>query len=169
MAVVLIQGEGIAASCCARLLVEAGLSFTVAPRPRPKLPAVMLSETTQKLLRDVFDRDDLFNGLLQIRKRVVMWGEVPRLTPLPHSAVVVSESELLTRIHQQLEYREDPNRAEPEWTVFASAPLPPLSTETQFETDHFCAIHVEKTKRGNGSTKWRNRQWLSLAGIILIT
>lgn len=154
MAAVLIQGEGIAASCCARLLIEAGLPFTVAPRPRLKLPAVMLSETTQKLLRDVFDRDDLFNGLLQIRKRVVMWGEVPRLTTLPHSAVVVSESELLTRIHQQLEYREDPNRAEPEWTVFASAPLPPPSTETHFGLRPAAASPVKLKRESDCETCW---------------
>src|SRR5688572_27863107 len=49
-----IRGDGIAASCCARLLEHAGLDLIIERSSRVKLPAVMLGETTQKLLRDIF-------------------------------------------------------------------------------------------------------------------
>src|SRR6266436_4868342 len=75
MAAVLIRGEGIAGTCCSRLLGDAGLQLTVEKLRRSKLPAVMLGDTAQKLLRDVFDRADLFEGLPQIRKRVVARSE----------------------------------------------------------------------------------------------
>ena len=54
MTTVLIRGEGIAGSCCARLLDQAGLQVCVAKVNRPKLPAIMMGEITQKLLMDVF-------------------------------------------------------------------------------------------------------------------
>jgi len=99
---------------------------------RPKLPAVMLGETTQKLLRDVFDRGDLFDGLPQIHRRVVAWGRDSAPVTLPHSAVVVSEQTLLDRIHQPSHQTEQPEGREPDWTIFASPPLRPSSVEHHF-------------------------------------
>src|SRR5262245_17365372 len=102
MSGVLIRGEGIAATCCLTLLGGAGIPISVEKVERPKLPAIMLGELTQKLLRDVFHRADIFEGLPQIRRRVVAWGRESGPSMLPHSAVVVSESELLYRIRQRL-------------------------------------------------------------------
>src|ERR1051326_9410843 len=99
MAAVLIRGQGIAGSCCLRLLRDAGLRITVEALRRPKLPAIMLGETTKKLLRDVFNREDLFKGFPRISKRVVLWGPKTEPVTLPHSAVVGSEHELLERVH----------------------------------------------------------------------
>lgn len=132
MASVLIRGEGIAGSCCSRLLGEAGLQITVERLRRPKLPAVMLGEITQKLLRDVFDREDLFAGLPQIRSRVVAWGQDSKPMTVPHSAVVVSEQDLLDHIQQRPGQTEHLKREEPDWTIFASTPLRPSSVEHHF-------------------------------------
>jgi len=132
MAAVLIRGEGIAGTCCSRLLGDAGLQLTVEKLRRSKLPAVMLGDTAQKLLRDVFDRADLFEGLPRIRKREVAWGRDYKPLTLPHSAVVVSEQELLDRIRQPLPQSEQPEAAEPEWTIVASPPLRPSSVEHHF-------------------------------------
>ena len=131
MTTVLIRGEGIAGSCCARLLTQVGLHICVAKLNRPKLPAIMMGEITQKLLMDVFDRQDLFTDLPRIRRRIVLWGANSRPMTLPHSAVVVSEQVLLTRIQQRLERAELAEGA-PDWTVFASTGLQPSSVEHHF-------------------------------------
>ncbi len=92
----------------------------------------MLNETTQKLLRDVFDRQDLFTGLPRIQRRVVLWGQDSETLTLPHSAVVVPEQLLLERIHQRLSQNEQEQYEEPVWTIFASAPLGATSIEHHF-------------------------------------
>ena len=132
MSTVSIQGEGIAASCCARLLGSAGVPITMDATSRPKLPAVMLNETTQKLLRDVFDRQDLFSDLPRIHRRVVLWGRDSETLTLPHSAVVMPEQLLLERIQQRLSQNKQEQCGKPDWTVFASARLGSTSIEHHF-------------------------------------
>jgi len=97
-----IRGESIAASCCASLLARAGVPFVRQRVSRPKLPAIMLSATTQRLLADIFPEAELFNGLPQIRRRVVKWGAGSPAVELPHSAVVVSEQVLLEGMERAL-------------------------------------------------------------------
>ena len=149
MAGVLIQGEGIAASCCLRLLRRDGLRVAVDAMLRPRLPAVMLSETTQRLLRDVFDREDLFAGFPQVRRRVVAWGRNDEPRVLPHSAIVVSEKELLDRIQQGLGAGEEMKFEQPDWTVFASSPLPPSSVEHHFGSRLAAASAVKLQRVGD--------------------
>ena len=60
---IVVRGDGVAALCCSRLLREAGLSVGGEGLARAKLPAIMLSERSQKLLSDIFERQDLFDGL----------------------------------------------------------------------------------------------------------
>jgi hypothetical protein len=135
---VLIRGEGVAASCCAQLLVDqAGLRVVVETAFRPKLPAIMLGEVTQRLLEDVFSRRDLLQGLPQIRKRVVLWGESADPLTLPHSAVVVNEQELLDRIHRQVppvkrEDRSDAPTLSADWTIHTARRLPSSAVEHHF-------------------------------------
>src|SRR5258708_32014053 len=95
--VVEVQGSGIAAACCQRLLSDQGLGLRIQAVDRPKVPAVMLSTATQSLLTDVFRGAGLLRDLPRIRRRVVAWGAKPALS-LPHSAVVVSEHEMLARL-----------------------------------------------------------------------
>ena len=118
---VLIRGEGIAASCCRSLLEQAGLHPAIESLGRPKLPAVMLGDTAQKLLRDIFKREDLFAGLPRIRRRVVAWGEDFKLVAVPHSAVVVSEQELLDRVQGPGPPGRQPSGTTAQWTILATS------------------------------------------------
>ena len=129
---VLISGEGVAASCCGHLLTKAGLAVDAQTGGRPRVPAIMLGDAAQKLLADVFERQDLFNGLPRIRKRIVAWGRNAEPLPLPHSAVVVSENALLGRIQSKLpDLKTCPDR-DVAWTIFASRPLPPPAEDHHF-------------------------------------
>ena len=132
MAAVLIRGGGIAASCCSRLLTGAAIQVGIEAQPRPKLPAIMLGETAQKLLRDVFDGKDLFTGLPRISRRVVLWGAGATPVIVPRSAVVVSEQELLDRIQSASGMHETVTSGIPDWTIFASSPLPSVSVQFHF-------------------------------------
>ena len=67
MTSVLIRGDGVAARCCAHLLVRSGFSVSVERTTRPRLPAIMLGIPAQQLIRDIFGRDELFRDLPPIR------------------------------------------------------------------------------------------------------
>jgi hypothetical protein len=129
---VLIRGEGVAACCCTHLLSRSGVPVTVETADRPRVPAIMLGDATQKLLSDVFDRRDLFDGLPRINKRVVAWGKNSTPIALPHSAVVVSEESLLDRIQSGILGPNPSSEREAAWTIFASRPLPGSSEEHHF-------------------------------------
>lgn len=129
MAAVLIRGEGIAAHCCSRLLTDAGIALKLDAVRRSRLPAIMLGETSQKLLTDVFKREDLFAGFPEIRRRVVAWGTRGRTVVLPHSAVVASETDLLDRIEAGAGHLVEGTPLKTDWTIFASGPLPPACVE----------------------------------------
>jgi hypothetical protein len=137
MTTVLIRGDGIAATCCARLLDWPGFDLCIEKLDRPKLPAIMIGESTQQLLTDVFDSPDLFTGLPRIRRRVVAWGPSAKPVEVPHSAVVVSEPVLLSRIQQRLErnhldQREHLERPASDWKILTSRPVQPSSVEHHF-------------------------------------
>jgi len=154
MAAVLIRGAGVAGSCCSRLLGEAGLHVSVERLRRPKLPAIMLGEMTQKLLLDVFGREDLLAGLPRISRRVVAWGRGCESLTLPHSAVVVSEQELLDRIQQGLAQSEPMKCEDPDWTILASAPLGPSSVEHHFGSRLAAASPVKLRAGCDAETCW---------------
>jgi len=150
MARVIIQGDGVAAYCCAHLLGKAGFEVTLAPVDRPRLPAIMLSDHALALIRDIFDRADLFRDAPRIRKRMVAWG--PDSTPLAldHSAVVVSEASLLKELLPSLP-RSD---SAPTWTVFASRPLPAPAEEHSFGSRMASAIAVRLKETSPPETCW---------------
>jgi 2-polyprenyl-6-methoxyphenol hydroxylase-like FAD-dependent oxidoreductase len=154
MSVIAIRGEGITGSCCAHLLSSAGLDFTMDALQRSKLPAVLLSEMTQRLLRDVFGRDDLFEGFARIRRRVVAWGKNSETLTLPHSGVVVSEQRLLDRLQWKRSQNQTNRLEEPVWTIFASAPLASSAVEHHFGS-RIAAVSPVKLKRGcDGEACW---------------
>ena len=100
--VVAVRGTGVAAACGQALLGAAGVEVQREVTDRPRVPAVMLSLATQALLADIFQRPALFDGLWRIERRIVAWGSQP-VADLPHSAIVVSERELLHRLENRLE------------------------------------------------------------------
>ncbi len=108
-----------AASSCQRLLGSAGVDVRLATVDRPRVPALMLGPATQTLLADVFGANSLLEGLWPIRRRVVAWGSAP-LVDLPHVAIVVSEQELLARLHRSIPASPPAPLTEPHWTIHTS-------------------------------------------------
>ncbi|MGA3189926.1 MAG: hypothetical protein ABSF22_22705 [Bryobacteraceae bacterium] len=131
-----IRGDGVAARCCAHLLSQAGFGVSFEPGSRPRVPAIMLGEAAQRLMRDIFQRDDLFRDLPRITKRIVKWGAEP--VELEHSAVVVSEEYLLNSLEPaSLKQRHA------DWTIYAAAPLPASTTEHRFGSRVAAPMGVE--------------------------
>jgi hypothetical protein len=162
---VLIRGDGVAAYCCLRLLDRPNLNVDFTAVDRPKLPAIMLSAATQNLLRDVFEREDLFDGLPQVRKRIVAWGPDCKALAFPHSAVVVAEQILLDRIRQGLANRIHEDGGDAEWTIQASRPLRVTSVEHQFGSRIATASRVKLRSGHDRYTCWvesLDRGWLFL-------
>src|SRR5258707_2537764 len=70
-----IQGSGVAAACCLQLLEGQGYSTETGLGTQPgRLPAILVSQSTQKLLSDIFRSSGLFAGWPRIRQRIVAWG-----------------------------------------------------------------------------------------------
>lgn len=102
---VILEGDGIASVCAARLLTDAGVRCALIAPPRPKLAAILLSEQTRHLLCDLFPQDggpDLFAGFPRITRRIVLWGQGGSPVDLPHRGIVVAEESLLHRLWQRV-------------------------------------------------------------------
>ena len=178
LAPVELVGSGLAATCCARLMQNSGVDFLTRPTKRSKSPTVMLSQATQNLLIDIFEKADLFEGLLPIRERVVKWG--PKATPLtlPHEAVVVSEDELLVRLQSERPDAAPSGGADESWTIYSARPLPNPSQERHFGSRMATASPVDLLSSSRSHTCWieslesgwlflipnRNQGWLLAVG-----
>lgn len=87
---------------------------------RSKVPALLIGNPTQALIEDVFKRDDIFRGARRISKKIVAWGANAEPVEIPHSAVVISESELTDRL-QPPPPAELPNfDGDSNWTIRTS-------------------------------------------------
>jgi hypothetical protein len=137
-----VQGSGMAAACCAHLLRSAGFHVAVVQLNRPRVPAILLSDSAMALIADVLGRNDLFQNLPRIERRVVAWE--PNSTPvsIPHSAAVVSEDSLLERIQPELGGDATPASCEAEWTIYAAHPLPHPAEPQSFGSRMASAIPV---------------------------
>jgi hypothetical protein len=147
---VVIRGDGVAACCCAYLLKRAGFRVALKPVERPRLPIIMLGDHALALIRDIFDRQDLFRDLPRIERRVVAWGAGSKPMTLDHSAVVVSEELLLTTLRPASE--DDPIAAD--WTIFASRPLPAPAVEHRFGSRMAAAVPIQLRAGGDSSACW---------------
>jgi hypothetical protein len=98
-----IEGDGVAAACCARLFSESGQPWASSRVVRPKVGAVLLSGQTMALLAEIFPSTDLVSIGHLIQKRVVAWGQAAEPITFPHSALVISEADLLTRLWAQVQ------------------------------------------------------------------
>jgi hypothetical protein len=127
---ILIRGNGMAARCCAQLLRRQGRCASVAETKRPTLPAILVSESTQNLLADIFRSRKIFEGLPRIRKRIVAWGEGESFV-LPHSAIVASEQLLLDRLWA-LNDTTGGELSDPHWTIVTSRPAENPPEEMHF-------------------------------------
>jgi hypothetical protein len=140
---IVIRGSGVSAYCCAHLLRKAGLDVELRLVDRPRVPALMLSDAAVSLMRDVFDLPDLFIDAPRIQARVSSWGN-GRLDPLhlDHSAIVLSEQELLRELSPVLPAAKSQSSGE-QWTIYTSTPLPVSGVEKRFGSRVASAIPVE--------------------------
>jgi hypothetical protein len=113
-----IEGDGVAAACCAQLFTVSGQPWTSSRIARPKLGAVLLSGQTVELLAGIFPSTDLVSVGHRIQKRVVAWGPAAAPISLPHSALVISETDLLTRLWAQVPAPAQSSAAE--WRFLSS-------------------------------------------------
>jgi 2-polyprenyl-6-methoxyphenol hydroxylase-like FAD-dependent oxidoreductase len=119
---VTIQGNGVAARCCARLLKEFGHHVQVQGADRARLPVIMLGGRALSLLRDVFGDPDLLRRAHVIRRRAVAWGNQSEPSTLDHSAVVVSEQILLDALAVRNDF-DDQTDVQGDWTIVSARPL----------------------------------------------
>ena len=150
---VTIRGDGVAAYCCAYLLGKFGFDVVLQPMDRPRLPVIMLSDHALALIRDIFDQNDLFRDAPPIRKRMVAWGTDSTPLALDHSAVVVSEELLLDALRPSLALRDSSGVA-PDWTIFASRPVPAPAHEHRFGSRTATAIAVSLKDGSAPETCW---------------
>ena len=170
---VLIRGAGVASSCCAQLLRQPDIRLKIEAVDRPTQPAIMLSETTQKLLQDVFGSDGLFAGFPRISSRIVAWSQDAEPRVLPHSAVVVSERALLDRIIDLIRPQspvEPFSGAAADWVIIAARSLPVSSQEHQFGSRIATASPVRLQSGADheiSRSEWRARcehiEWRGIA------
>lgn len=117
-----IEGEGVAAACCAQLLAESGQPFSCSQGFRPRLGAVLLSKQTVALLAGIFPLADLVSACHPIDKRIVAWGPAAAPITLAHSALVIAEDDLLACLWRQVSL---PAKAEEDtggWRFLAGGP-----------------------------------------------
>jgi hypothetical protein len=171
MSRILIQGDGVAAWCCNLLLRRAGFDVSLKSQSRVRLPAVMLSDAAVGLIRDVFERDDLFRAAPRILKRTVQWGSAATPVALDHAAVVVSETELMEALGTSIADKNPVSDIEPEsvpdWTVIASRPLPSGTVENRFGYRFATATPVELHNNAEAEACWMES--LSAGWLFLIT
>jgi hypothetical protein len=151
---IVIRGDGAAAWCCAHLLTRAGFKPVLQRIPRPRLPAIMLSEAALALIREVFERPDLFHAAPRITRRVVKWGRNGEAVAFDHAAVVVSERELLSQLEREMELPDEPAGDEGDFTIFTSRPLPPGTVEHCFGSRIASAAQVRLKDARDSASCW---------------
>jgi hypothetical protein len=151
---IIIRGESAAAYCCEHLLSRAGFKPVLERTTRPRLPAIMLSEAALALIRDVFERPDLFHTAPRITRRVVKWGKRAEPVAFDHGAVVVAERELLGELEQALEPLDQPAGDRGDFTIFASRPLPSEPVEHCFGSRTASAAQVRLKDERDSTSCW---------------
>lgn len=151
---IVIRGDSAAAWCCAHLLTRAGFKPALARTARQRLPAIMLSETALTMMRDVFERPDLFHTAPRITRRVVSWGRNADPVEFDHSAVVVSERELLSELEQGMELLDEPAGDESDFTICASRPLPSDTVEHCFGSRIASAAEIRLKDANDSASCW---------------
>jgi hypothetical protein len=121
MSAVVIQGSGVAASCCGLLLARARLPVALNGTARPGLPAILLSRSAAAMMCDVFQSDGFLRGGHSIRRRVVCWRRQDSPRVFDHTALVISEAQIVSFLTAEIP------EAPPEdatFRIYAAPPLP---------------------------------------------
>jgi hypothetical protein len=115
-----VQGAGVASSCSLRLLNgQAHRLATPAETIPTRLPSILVSQHTQKLLNDIFRAPNLFDGAPCIRQRIVAWGSRQPVA-LTHDAVVISEDALVRLLDSHLQVSPTHTAEVLDWTILTS-------------------------------------------------
>jgi hypothetical protein len=111
----------------------------------------MLSDQAAGLIRDVFERPDLFQDSPKVRKRIVAWGLGADPVTLGCSGFLVSERELLEGLPAPV-----PNEpsADPQIVIFASHPLPAGVAKNHFGGRCATAAPVELRAAAEPDACW---------------
>lgn len=150
----MVRGDGVAAACCVRSLSAHNLPVSIVRAGRPKLSAVLLGEATQSLLTDLFMDKQLFQGLPRIRKRVVAWGPGSQPTVLPHSALVMSEHDLLERLWTRVQEPIEEIHDAAAWEIISSRVEDPAPDERQFGSRSAFVSKVQLRTAADRETCW---------------
>jgi hypothetical protein len=148
-----IHGQGIAACCCATLLREQRARIVPAEMSRPRLPAVLISDGTQALLREIFQNEKLFEGLPSIRRRVVAWNGAKAET-FPHSAVIVGEQAIGERLRAPIPVSTNDRPDETESKIFTSKGSEELSPEMRFGSRMASVMEVKLREPAEKDACW---------------
>jgi 2-polyprenyl-6-methoxyphenol hydroxylase-like FAD-dependent oxidoreductase len=138
--IVHIRGTGIAATCCAHLLTQAGHHVTRDPVDRPGVPAILLSDQALALIRDIFHQPSLFADRPRITRRIVAWGDAAPVD-VPHGATVVSDHDLAGIVPRPTPGPSPAPTQRPDFTIHTAPPFP-SGTPEQFGTRSAIAAQV---------------------------
>lgn len=117
---VAIHGDGIAACSCARLLQQQRIGTLFEREEHPSRPTVLLNTATQKLLKDVFELDNMFFAEMHvIRRRVVLWGNQAPLE-FPHQGFVINEAALLGKLWDRIGNASAHSGDDADFTIFST-------------------------------------------------
>jgi hypothetical protein len=150
---VLVRGDGVAALTCGYLLQTADFNVAIQRSARTRVPALMVSASSQALFCDILNTQQTFSLLPRIERRVVKWGPRAATIALPHSAVIVSEEFLLDRISESVRFNGARDESQ-DWTIVSSRPLPENSVECAFGKRTATVVPVQLEKRADPATCW---------------
>lgn len=158
---VTIQGDGVAACACARLLTAKEIPLSWEPAGRATQPAIMLGLPTLRMLGDIFGAQ-AFETFQPVRKRVVLWGK-SEVSEVPHAAIVVSEATLLAHLRTFSPPPDD--RFETAWTIRANRAASQNVKEHSFGKRQATAYAVRLKPESSEETCWiesLEKGWLFL-------
>ncbi len=125
--VVVIEGSGFSASCCARLLSQADVLFAVEPGQPRHVPAILVGEGTRQLFADLFREPELFTSNHRIEKRIVAWGAEATPMELAHDARIVAEDSFPQQASGPIT-----DEMTPAWTIQCARLSPSSATQHVF-------------------------------------
>ena len=97
---------------------------------------------------------NLFGNLPQVHRRVVRWGPEAEPIEFPHSAVIVTEQELLERIGGHFPENECSTEADAEWTIATSHAASASVCEHHFGSRTATASSVSLRSQCSLNTCW---------------
>jgi hypothetical protein len=119
---IIIDGDGIAALCCAHLLQRNSIPFSFEPHTTGKQPAILLGSQAVSLLKDVSQTGRLLDAGWQIERRVVQWGNAKEPLTIPHYAVSIAEETLMAGMRASLTHGLEDSRGMGDWRIVTRKP-----------------------------------------------